>query len=127
MQVMHEVCCGLEVHKKSVTACVQWASGRRRQTREFGTFTKDLLALGDWLRSCGVTHVAMESTGVYWKPVWNLLEGQFEQSPLTLLSPNLNTSPDPELQSAKRAILTTPHSARTVRPPDRLGADRLLH
>src|SRR5580698_3015728 len=78
MQVMHEVCCGLDVHKKSVTACVLWASGRRRQTREFGTFTKDLLALGDWLRSCGVTHVAMESTGVYWKPVWNLLEGQFE-------------------------------------------------
>ncbi|MGA8232015.1 MAG: transposase, partial [Candidatus Acidiferrales bacterium] len=74
---MHEVCCGLDVHKKSVTACVLWASSRPRQTREFGTFTKDLLALGDWLRSCGVTHVAMESTGVYWKPVWNLLEGQF--------------------------------------------------
>jgi transposase len=78
MQVVHEVCCGLDVHKKSVTACVLWASGRRRQTRVFGTFTKDLLALGDWLRSCGVTHVALESTGVYWKPVWNLLEGQFE-------------------------------------------------
>jgi transposase len=59
MQVMHEVCCGLDVHKKSVTACVRWASGRRRQTREFGTFTKDLLAWGDWLRSCGVTHVAV--------------------------------------------------------------------
>jgi len=78
MQVMHEVCCGLDVHKKSVTACVLWASKRRRQKRVFGTFTQDLLALGDWLRSCGVTHVAMESTGVYWKPVWNLLEGQFE-------------------------------------------------
>jgi transposase len=78
MHVVHEVCCGLDVHKKSVTACVLWASGRRRQTREFGTFTKDLLALSDWLRSCGVTHVALESTGVYWKPVWNLLEGQFE-------------------------------------------------
>ena len=78
MQVMHEVCCGLDVHKKSVTACVVWATGRRHQTREFGTFTKELLELSDWLRSCGVTHVAMESTGVYWKPVWNLLEGQFE-------------------------------------------------
>ena len=78
MQVMYEVCCGLDVHKKSVTACVLWASGRRRQTREFGTFTRDLLKLADWLRTCGVTHVAMESTGVYWKPVWNLLEGQFE-------------------------------------------------
>lgn len=78
MQVMHEVCCGLDVHKKSVTACVVWAGGQRHQTREFGTFTKELLELSDWLRSCGVTHVAMESTGVYWKPVWNLLEGQFE-------------------------------------------------
>jgi transposase len=78
MQVVHEVCCGLDVHKKGVTACVLWASGRRRQTRAFGTFTRELLELGDWLRACGVTHVAMESTGVYWKPVWNLLEGQFE-------------------------------------------------
>src|SRR6267378_346047 len=78
MQVVHEVCCGLDVHKKSVTACVVWAAGRRRQTRAFGTFTRDLLELGDWLRSCGATHVALESTGVYWKPVRNLLEGQFE-------------------------------------------------
>jgi transposase len=78
MEVMYEVCCGLDVHKKSVTACALWASGRRRQTREFGTFTRELLKLSDWLRSCGVTHVALESTGVYWKPVWNLLEGQFE-------------------------------------------------
>src|SRR5437899_787821 len=78
MEVVHEVCCGLDVHKKSVTACVLWASGRRKQIREFGTFTRDLLELADWLRSCGVTHAAMESTGVYWKPVWNLLEGQFE-------------------------------------------------
>src|SRR5712664_2699469 len=78
MQVVHEVCCGLDVHKKSVTACVLWASGRRRQTREFGTFTRELFELGDWLRACGVTHVAMESTGVYWKPIWNLLEGVVE-------------------------------------------------
>src|SRR6201987_5375948 len=78
MEVVHEVCCGLDVHKKSVTACVLWASGRRRQTREFGTFTKNLWEMSHWLRACGVTHVALESTGVYWKPVWNLLEGQFE-------------------------------------------------
>jgi transposase len=77
MEVVHEVCCGLDVHKKSVTACVPWAAGRRRQTRAFGTFTRELLELGDWLHACGVTHVAMESTGVYWKPVRNLLEGQF--------------------------------------------------
>jgi transposase len=78
MEVIHEVCCGLDVHKKSVTACVLRTNGRRRETRAFGTFTRELLELGDWLRACGVTHVAMESTGVYWKPVWNLLEGQFE-------------------------------------------------
>jgi transposase len=78
MEVVHEVCCGLDVHNKSVTACVLWASGRRRQTREFGTFTQELLELGDWLRSCGVTHVALESTGVYWKTVWKLLEGPFK-------------------------------------------------
>jgi transposase len=78
MEVVHEVCCGLDVHKKTVTACVLWAAGRRRQTRAFGTFTRELLELADWLRACGVTHVALESTGVYWKPVWNLLEGQFE-------------------------------------------------
>jgi len=78
MQVMYEVCSGLDVHKKGVTACVLWASGRRRQIRDFGTFTRELLELTDWLRACGVTHVAMESTGVYWKPVWNLLQGQFE-------------------------------------------------
>ena len=78
MQVVHEVCCGLDVHKKSVTACVLWASGRRRETRAFGTFTRELLELAIGCVACGVTHVAMESTGVYWKPVWNLLEGQFE-------------------------------------------------
>jgi transposase len=78
MEVMYEVCCGLDVHKKSVTAGALWASGRRRQTREFGTFRRELLKLSDGLRSCGVTHVALESTGVYGKPVWNPLEGQFE-------------------------------------------------
>jgi transposase len=77
MQVMYEVCCGLDVHKKSVTARVLWASWRR-QTRQFETFTKDLLELSDWLWGYAVTHVALESTGVYWKPVGNLLEGQFQ-------------------------------------------------
>jgi len=57
---------------------VLWAAGRRRQTKEFGTFTKELLELADWRRARGVTHVALESTGVYWKPMWNLLEGQSE-------------------------------------------------
>jgi transposase len=50
------------------------------------TSSAGLLALSDWLRSCGVTHVAMESTGVYWKPVWNLLEGQFEVLPVNCIA-----------------------------------------
>jgi transposase len=81
MEVLYACCCGLDVHKKSVTACVLWARAKgkeRKEKRRFDTFTSDLVKLGDWLRECGVTHVAMESTGVYWKPVWNILEGQFE-------------------------------------------------
>src|SRR5438128_12640215 len=81
MEVLYPCCCGLEVHKKSITACGLWAGGAgkgRKEKRRFETFTRDLLKLADWLRECGVTHVAMESTGVYWKPVWNILEGQFE-------------------------------------------------
>ena len=81
MEVLHRCCCGLDVHKNSITACVLWAepNGRkRREKRRFGTVTQELLALADWLRESGVTHVAMEATGVYWKPVWNVLEGHFE-------------------------------------------------
>src|SRR5258705_7635589 len=81
MQVVYRCCCGLDVHKKSITACVLWVEARgekRNEKRVFGTFTRDLLKLSDWLRECGVRQVALESTGVYWKPVWNLLEGQFE-------------------------------------------------
>jgi transposase len=82
MEVLYPCCCGLDVHKKSITACVLWAEpkGRaRKEKRRFGTFTQELLHLADWLRHCGVTHVAMESTGVYWKPVWNILDGQFAE------------------------------------------------
>ena len=82
MEVLYPCCCGLDVHKKSVTACVLWAQAKgkaRKEKRRFGTFTQDLLKLSDWLRECGVTHVAMESTGVYWKPVWNILDGRFEE------------------------------------------------
>ncbi len=81
MQVVYPCCCGLDVHKKSITACVLWVEARgekRKEKRVFGTFTRDLLKLSDWLRECGVRQVAMESTGIYWKPVWNILEGQFE-------------------------------------------------
>jgi len=82
MEVLHSCCSGLDVHKKSITACVLWAEAKgkvRKEKRRFGTFTQDLLRLADWLKQSGVTHVAMESTGVYWKPVYNILEGQFEE------------------------------------------------
>src|SRR4051812_21488949 len=81
MQVLHPICAGLDVHKETVVACVRRVDDRGRATeavRTFGTMTADLLALGDWLCQAGVTHAAMESTGVYWKPVWNLLEDRVE-------------------------------------------------
>lgn len=81
MRVVHERCAGLDVHKKSVVAC-QMVPDRKGgwtiELRTFSTMTADLLQLADWLRAGGVTHVAMESTGVYWKPVFNVLEADFE-------------------------------------------------
>jgi hypothetical protein len=72
VEIVHARCCGLDVHKKSVVACVlitQPDGAVERQVRTFKTMTADLLALADWLGSLGVTHVALESTGVYWRPV----------------------------------------------------------
>ena len=76
MQVMYERCAGLDVHKKTVVACV--VTPTEQEIRTFSTMTIDLLALSDWLLAYGCTHVAMESTGDYWKPVFNMLEGSFE-------------------------------------------------
>jgi transposase len=78
MRIVYARCCGLDVHKKSISACLltpDERGGTQQQLRRFGTMTRDLLELSDWLTGNGVTHVAMESTGVYWKPVWNILEG----------------------------------------------------
>jgi transposase len=79
MEVLYPRCAGLDVHKDLVVACVRIAKDRRvdYQIREFGTTTPELLGLLDWLGSHGVTHVGMESTGVYWKPVWHVLEDAF--------------------------------------------------
>jgi transposase len=77
MKIVHACCCGLDIHKKTVVACLIRPHGPN-ETRTFGTMTEDLLALADWLQAAGCTHVAMESTGIYWKPVYNLLEGLFE-------------------------------------------------
>jgi len=77
MQVQYARCCGLDVHQKSVVACVLVTAEDgtvQRQVRTFGTMTADLLALNDWLSAQQVEQVAMESTGVYWRPVFNLLE-----------------------------------------------------
>ncbi len=81
MQVLYSCCCGLDIHKKFVVACVLRTApdgNVQKETRTFSTMTSELLALGDWLRALGCTHVAMESTSSYWRPVYNLLEGHFE-------------------------------------------------
>ena len=80
MEVIYPRCAGLDVHKQTVVACVRIAGEGPplQQVHTFATTTSGLLALADWLDSFGVTHVAMEATGVYWKPVWHVLEGHFE-------------------------------------------------
>ncbi len=70
MEVVYECCCGLDVHAKTVVACV--IKKGRKEIRTFATMTEELLHLGDWLTSEGCTHVAIESTGLYWKPVFNI-------------------------------------------------------
>jgi transposase len=72
MEVIYERCCGLDVHKKSITACAVTPEGKEIKT--FGTMTHDLMSLVDWVKSKRCTHAAMESTGVFWKPIYNLLE-----------------------------------------------------
>lgn len=80
MDILHPRCCGVDIHKQSLTACLLVSSGDgppRKEVRSFGTMTDELLRLGDWLAREEVTHLALESTGVYWKPLWNLLEDRF--------------------------------------------------
>ena len=81
MEVLHSHCCGLDVHEKTVVACLLTpgtGAKAKREVRTFGTFTRDLDGLADWLGEAGCTDVAMESTGSYWKPVCNRLEGRFK-------------------------------------------------
>jgi transposase len=81
VEVVYERCCGLDIHKQTVVACLLVSGPGRppsKEIRTFGTLTDELLQLADWLAAAGCTHVAMESTGVYWKPLYNLLEGSFE-------------------------------------------------
>ena len=80
MDVLYPRCAGLDVHQKSVVGCARIASenGPMHFQRVFGTTTRDLLALADWLAAQGCTHVCMEATGVYWRPIWHTLEGRCE-------------------------------------------------
>jgi transposase len=81
MNVVSKCCAGLDVHKKLIVACLRWvdqAGQPHSEVRTYGAMTEDLLRLSDWLTTAGCTQVAMESTGVYWKPVYNLLAGQME-------------------------------------------------
>lgn len=87
MDILYLRVAGLDLHKKTVFATVRCVDERRHvaeETRTFGTMTRDLLAMADWLAAHQVTHVAMEATGVLWKPVWNLFDGRFE---LLLVNP----------------------------------------
>jgi transposase len=80
MEVLHPHCAGLDVHKDTVVAAVRHMVGGTvtRQVQTFKTTTKDLMALSEWLASEGCTHIAMEATGIYWKPVWHILDdGEF--------------------------------------------------
>lgn len=79
MRVHHNVCCGIDVHKKSVTACLMWGPSDQEpqeEIRRFGTMMRDLQKLAEWLEQAGCEVATMESTGSYWKPVWNVLEGR---------------------------------------------------
>ncbi len=81
MEIILRCCAGLDVHKDSVEGCVRRMSGGGKvehEVRHWGTTTRELVEMAEWLCSRGVTHVAMESTGVYWKPIFNILEAQFE-------------------------------------------------
>ena len=86
MELLWKRCAGLDVHKETVVACVRLVVGRSVKTvvEQFGTTTSELLRLLDWLQAQGCTHAALEATGVYWKPVWHILEGHIE---LTLANP----------------------------------------
>ena len=81
MEILYGCCAGLDVQKKNVKVCLKKNEAGKPASKEIQTYatkTADLLAMRDWLKEQGCTHLAMESTGVYWKPIYNVLEGDFE-------------------------------------------------
>lgn len=90
MTLIYRRCAGMDVHQKSISVCARIRSARNTFTTEtavFGTFTQDLENMARWLRERRIRHVAMESTGVYWKPVWNVLETSKPGFALVLVNP----------------------------------------
>src|SRR5262249_27621578 len=81
MELVYPRCCGIDIHKKIIVACLSISDPngqRKKEIRTFRTVTNELLDCLDWLKAAGCTHAAMESTGVYWKPIYNLFEGHLE-------------------------------------------------
>lgn len=79
MRIVYQRCCGMDVHKESVTACLILIDNDGEfltEKRRYGTMTRDLRDLAVWLKGQGVERIAMEATGVYWKPVWNVLDAE---------------------------------------------------
>src|SRR6266567_6023215 len=96
MDVVHEACAGLDVHKRTVVACVLRSTPggiADQQVRTFGTMSAELEQLRDWLVECRCSHVAMEATGAYWKPVYNVLEERDELQLLVINAQHLKTVP----------------------------------
>ena len=116
MEVLYPRCAGLDVHKDSVVACARLAAGPRveQQVDSFGTTTGELERLRAWLSARGVTHVAMEATGVYWKPVWHVLEGACE----LVLSPMPRTA---RTSPAARPTTMMPPGSRIYSPTGSSG------
>jgi len=93
MEMIYQCCAGLDVHKLSVECAVRRMETEGRinvQVRQFGTMTDDLLEMVEWLKAQKATHVAMESTGVFWKPIFNLLEDHFT---VLLVNPRAGAGP----------------------------------
>src|SRR5260370_38966322 len=121
MEILHPRCGGLDVHQQTVVACARVVAGSSvaHDVRTFGTTTPELLALGDWLAAHGCTHVAMESTGVYWKSVWHVLEGGSSWSSPTPSTPGIFPAPKVTSTTPPGPPPPPPHAppAGASRPP----------
>jgi hypothetical protein len=125
MKALHRRCAGLGVHQQEIVACRRIVAGRKVQTEvgRFSTTTQGLLELADWLDDGRVTHIAMEATGVYWKPVWHVLHGRFT----LILTKAVACGPSPRSAlSGRQEWLILPSGRRLAKqrcgPPAHSGA-----